>query len=98
MLFLKAQSVTNVEEVRVALQKAIELEHATIPTYLTAYYSLRPGTNREIATLLRSIIVEEMQHMTLAANLLNAVGGSPDINKPEFVPRYPGPLPMHIGD
>jgi hypothetical protein len=98
MLFVKAQPVTNVVELRVALQNAIELEHATIPPYLTAYYSLKQGTNQQIATLLRSIIVEEMQHMTLAANILNAVGGHPDINKPGFVPKYPGPLPMGIGD
>ncbi len=31
--------------------------------------------------------------MTLAANLLNAVGGTPDIGKPGFIPRYPSYLP-----
>ena len=31
------------------LQNAIELEHSTIPPYLTAMFSLKPGTNDEIA-------------------------------------------------
>ena len=29
------------------VQSAVELEHATIPPYLTAYYTLRPGRNDE---------------------------------------------------
>jgi len=36
--------------------------------------------------------------MVIAANVLNAIGGAPQINRPEFVPIYPGPLPMHIGE
>ena len=37
-----------------------------------------------------------MLHMTLASNLLNAIGGSPVIDKPEFIPTFPGPLPGGI--
>ena len=80
------------------LQNAIELEHSTIPPYLTAMLSLRPGSNRRIAAMIRSIIVQEMLHMSIAANILIAIGGSPQINRREFVPKYPGPLPMDIGD
>jgi hypothetical protein len=36
-----------------------------------------------------------MLHLSLAANILNAVGGVPDF--PGSVPKYPGPLPMGIG-
>jgi len=79
------------------LQKAVELEHSTIPPYLTAYYSLKPGLNDHIANLLRSVVIEEMLHMTIAANILVSLGGAPSINGPRFVPRYPGPLPMGIG-
>jgi hypothetical protein len=79
------------------LQNAIELEHATIPPYLTAMYSLIPGKNVEITKLLRSIVIEEMLHLTIAANILVAIGGSPQINNPKFVPAYPAPLPMGIG-
>lgn len=76
-----------------ALQQAIELEHATIPTYLYALYSLDERKNQRIAEILSSVVVEEMLHMTLASNVLNALGGSPQINKPGFIPTYPGPLP-----
>jgi rubrerythrin len=86
------------EDLQRHLQSAVELEHATIPPYLTAMYSLIPGTNEDIAALLRSIVIEEMLHMTIAANILVAIGGSPQINKPEFLVNYPGPLPMGIAE
>lgn len=79
--------------VQKALQKAVELEHATIPTYLYALYSLVPGKNDAIAAIIESVVVEEMLHMTLACNVLNAVGGAPQIDRPDFIPTYPGPLP-----
>lgn len=79
------------------MQLAIELEHATIPPYLTAQFSLKPNKNDEIRKVIHSIVVEEMLHMTIASNVLNALGGSPDINKKAFIPNYPCPLPMHIG-
>jgi hypothetical protein len=84
-------------ELHVWLQKAIELEHSTIPPYLTAMFSLKPGANVEIARLIRSIVVEEMLHMTIAGNILIAIKGQPSINGPDFIPKYPGPLPMSIG-
>ena len=76
-----------------ALQSAVELEHSTIPPYLYALYSLDADLNSEIAAILSSVVVEEMLHMTLAANVLNAIGGSPVIDTPTFIPTYPGPLP-----
>ncbi len=83
----------SVEDVTLALQLAIELEHATIPPYLCALYSIKEGTNIEVAALMRSIVMEEMLHMALACNLLISIGGSPKISVPNFVPEYPGPLP-----
>jgi hypothetical protein len=79
------------------LQNAIELEHSTIPPYLTALFSFKPNTSTEIRTVIHSIVIEEMLHMTIAANILNAIGGSPDISNPKFVPNYPTNLPMGIG-
>ncbi len=76
-----------------ALQSAIELEHATIPLYLYALFSLREGENREVAAILRSVVVEEMLHMVLLANVGNALGARPRLFTPSFVPRYPGRLP-----
>lgn len=81
-----------------AVQSAIELEHATIPLYLTALYSIKPGYNAEAASIVFSVVREEMLHMTIAANLLNAIGGAPQIDKPGFIPVFPGPLPLGIGD
>jgi rubrerythrin len=98
MLLVRAMPLDTVKHVRDALQYAIQLEHATIPPYLTALYSLKPGTNQAIAQLIKSIVFQEMQHMTLAANMLNAIGGEPDVDNTRFIPTYPGGLPFHIGD
>jgi hypothetical protein len=78
------------------LQGAIALEHALIPAYLQALYSIKYGTNGTAAALIRSIVVEEMLHMTIAANVLNAIGGEPLINDRNFVLDYPSPLPMSV--
>ncbi len=99
MIALKPELAYGLEDPKAlcdALQTAIELEHATIPTYLYALYSLAPGTNLEIAALLRSVVVEEMTHMGLACNMLNAIGGAPVIAARDFVPTYPGPLPGSV--
>lgn len=76
-----------------ALQTAIRLEHATIPTYLFPMFSIKPGSNTLIEELISSVVIEEMLHMSLACNILNAIGGSPVIDEPGFIPDYPGPLP-----
>ena len=83
----------SLQSVLDSLQQAIELEHATIPLYLYALYSLDRAKNAEIAEIIESVVIEEMLHMTLSSNVLNALGGSPVINKPGFIPRYPGALP-----
>jgi hypothetical protein len=72
---------------------ALQLEHATIPPYLTAFYSIKPGTNTEAAHILRTVAVEEMLHLTLVGNLMNAIGGKPDLSQPGFMPSYPAFLP-----
>lgn len=83
----------SVRDLRIALQTAIELEHATLPPYLTALYSIKPGYNQEVADIIRSVTIEEMLHFSIACNLLISIGGHPNINKPGFVPTYPGTLP-----
>lgn len=81
------------DAVQTALQQAIELEHSTIPIYLYALYSLDTSKNANIVEIIQSVAIEEMLHLTLAANVLNAIGGSPVLNSPSFIPKYPGPLP-----
>ncbi len=85
--------VPRVDAVHAALQRAIELEHATIPVYLYAYFSLDAEKNADAQRILKSVVVEEMLHMVLAANVLNALGGTPSVAHPGFIPTYPGQLP-----
>lgn len=84
--------------VRSALQNALELEHSTVPPYLYALYSIKHGENVEIAELILSVVLEEMLHMALACNVLNAIGGEPVIDTPSFIPTYPGHLPGSVQD
>jgi hypothetical protein len=83
----------GVDAVVTALQLAIELEHATIPPYLYALYSLDPQKNAVVAGIIESVVIEEMRHLTLAANVVNALGADPEIGRAGFVPRYPTTLP-----
>lgn len=94
----RVQSAGSVAELLPLVQNAIELEHATIPLYLSSYFTLKPGTNTEVARIIRSVVIQEMLHFSITANLLIALGGSPAINTRSFVPDYPGGLPMGIGD
>jgi hypothetical protein len=99
-ILLKRELIQNlqtpnpkVRDVQIALQKAVKLEHSTIPVYLYALYSLNQDKNAEIASILQTVVIEEMLHMTLAANVLSALGGTPEIDHPDFIPTYPGHLP-----
>ena len=64
--------------IRSALQTAIELEFSTLPLYLSSLFSLEVQ-NYSAYNTVRSVAMEEMVHMAIAANLLAAVGGTPDI-------------------
>jgi Ferritin-like len=92
-----AQHTITLEQLRRHLQTAIEVEHATIPTYLCALYSIKDGTNTFAAQAIHGIVMEEMLHMLLACNILNAIGGHPAIDHPTFIPEYPTYLP-HSAD
>jgi len=69
--------IDSIESLREHLQWAVEIEHSTLPPYLCALYSLDPARNPAAVEVVTSVFVEEMLHLTLAANLLNAVGGKP---------------------
>ncbi len=90
-------AIKNLESLRTHLQWAIELEHATLAPYLSALYSIKAGTNVESAEVIKSVFLEEMLHMALAANILNAVGGQPRFNYEGFIPTFPTPLPHGDG-
>ena len=78
-----------------ALQAAVEIELATIPPYLTAWWSVEDDATYQ-ARSLREIVEEEMAHMAIAMNLLVSLG--PDYHPAivERAPVYPTPLPRGI--
>ena len=90
---MASQQITTVEQLHTYLYAAMQLEHATLPPYLTALYSIHPGSNPHARRVIRTVAVEEMLHLTLVANIMSAVGGTPDLTAPDFVPRYPACLP-----
>lgn len=92
-----APVIDSLASLRAHLQMALEVEHATIPPYFTAWLSIKEGHNYEAAETIRGVMLEEMLHLTLAGNLLNAVGGKPSLTHADFVPRYPHRLP-HSGN
>jgi hypothetical protein len=93
MIRLQLTPLNTVQDARAMLQKAIGVEFGTLPPYLYALYSIKPGTNAEAAQRIKSIAMQEMVHMCLACNILNALGGKPVLH-PQ---KYPGPLPADIG-
>src|ERR1700737_3535068 len=95
---LALQRMDTIPDLHDALQKAVQLEFATLPPYLYAMFSLRKGTNVAAYDRFSSIVREEMIHMTLACNIFNAIGGRPILADKSTVPTYPGPMPFDIGD
>jgi hypothetical protein len=75
-----------------ALQIAIQLELATLPPYLTAYWTIK-DVDDEARLSIYQIWREEMTHFGLACNLLVAIGGTPLLTSASVVPTYPGHLP-----
>ncbi len=72
------------------LQKAVSLEFATIPPYLTALWSIKDQQS-EVAKSLRSVVHEEMLHMAYINNIVSAIGVKPNLKA--VVPDYPCKLP-----
>jgi hypothetical protein len=85
--------IKSVDDLHAYLHRGLMLEHATIPVYLTALYSIHPGSNPAATHVLRTVAVEEMLHLTIVANLINATGGHPDLTASDFVPQFPTYLP-----
>jgi hypothetical protein len=94
-------------ELKAHLQIAIEIELATIPIYLYAYYSIDrtpaamsfPQTPisrfaDKAGAVIMSVAVEEMLHMSLASNILFSLGQQPQLylRSPSL---FPSNLPGH---
>jgi hypothetical protein len=93
MIRLQSKPIASIAEARKQLETAIGVEFGTLPPYLYALYSIPPGENLQASGRIKSVAMQEMIHMCLACNILNAIGGEPAL-KP---PKYPGPLPGDIG-
>ena len=95
-----ANIIKTREQLQRALVAALQLELATIPPYMCGLYSIHDGTNVEAARLIRSVLVEEMLHMLLVANLLNAISRPAEIDAlltvEQLMADYPARLPSNI--
>ena len=89
----KVEKLMNIQHLRALLQTALEVEHATIPPYFTALWSIRNGYNRKIHRIIKTVVRQEMLHMGLVANLINAIGGRPSLIHSTFIAKYPTNLP-----
>lgn len=85
--------IVTLHSLREHLQWAVELEHSTLPPYLCALYSLDRERNLAAVRVVSSVFAEEMLHLALAANVLNAVGGRPRLDTPGMLPPHPRRLP-----
>jgi len=84
------------------LHEASEIEHHLMCCYLYAAFSLKrddPAWRSEqrdaVANWRRTIVavaLEEMTHLALVGNLMNALGAAPNMNRPAF-PVDSGPYP-----
>ena len=85
------------------LTEPAELEHGIMCCYLFSAFSMKSDVSEGITeeqlkvvtrwrgTILQ-IAIEEMTHMSLACNLLTAVGGAPHMRRPNL-PSNPKPYP-----
>ncbi|WP_224332189.1 ferritin-like domain-containing protein [Haloprofundus halobius] len=87
-------TIDTSKSLREHLQWAIRVELSTIPAYLYAMYSIDDDASVPYR-LIRSVVVEEMLHAALVANVLAAVGGEPQFYDEAVVPSYPMALPHH---
>jgi Ferritin-like len=95
---MSAEDIDGLSWLHRHLQTAVEIEWSTIPPYLCARWSLGDSANELAAECIDDVVMEEMLHLTLVSNVLNAVGGTPRFTPPDAtLPSYPGYLP-HSAD
>src|SRR5262245_22471836 len=85
------------ERLKKHLETAILLELSTLPPYLCAYWSIH-GTSVHaihVKKFILSVVQEEMLHMAMACNILNAVSGRPAFNDAGKLALFPCALPGH---
>ncbi|HEU5424659.1 MAG TPA: ferritin-like protein [Nitrolancea sp.] len=86
------------EELIYLLSEASQLEHMILCEYLYAAFSLKRGADEGITPeqlemtkrwerAVSEVAAQEMLHLTLASNLLTAIGASPCFHRPNF-PKF----------
>lgn len=93
MIKVRWQAPGSITDVQRLVQQAVDIEFSTLPPYLYAKMTILPGSNAPAMARMNGIVQQEMIHMCLASNILNAIGGTVAINPP----HYPGPLPASVG-
>jgi hypothetical protein len=94
------EPIGDVPQLLAHLHQAARLELSTIPLYLYAAYSIQTQSYSQWAPgisafrAIRSVVIEEMLHLSLVRNLVVALGGGDGIRfyDETFVPRYPSPM------
>ena len=95
--------VENREELIYLMSEASEIEHMLMLEYLFAAFSLKTDASeglteeqfravRRWERLILEVAAQEMLHLALWSNLLTAIGGSPNFDRPNFpqpVEYYP---------
>ena len=89
-------AIDTIEELKSHVALATKVELSTIPTYLYAMYSIKDQKSVS-AQLIASVVVEEMLHVCLTANLTLAIGGDPDFGS-SGIPQYPCLMAHHTPD
>ncbi|HEX8062955.1 MAG TPA: ferritin-like protein [Allosphingosinicella sp.] len=84
MIRLQATPPSDVEDALAMLQTAAAIEFGTLPPYLYAKFSILPGTNPAAMDRLGAIVGQEMIHLCLVCNIINALGGTPQLKAPVY--------------
>lgn len=77
------------------LQWAVTLEFFTVSAYLVSCYSIKDRGSTAYQ-LIRSVVFEEMLHVYLVSNIMNAIGSSPKFTN-AHCPDYPTFIP-HVAE
>jgi len=87
--FVRA-GISSLDDLKAALQTAMQLEFSTIPPYLCAEWSIDYDNDPDsVVTMIHNVVIQEMYHFALAGNILSAIGGTPVIANASFIPSYP---------
>lgn len=84
MIRLQATPPSSVNDAIAMLQTAAAIEFGTLPPYLYAKFSILPGTNPAAVDRLAMIVGQEMIHLCLVCNIINALGGTPQLKAPVY--------------